>query len=397
MPSIQYDHPQGEQDFQRYGEIAAATFVFPPERAALVFDAVGRQNVRVVRVDGQVAGGMLVTPMGQYFGGKSVPMLGIALVAVAPELRAAGVALELMRAGLRESHAAGGVISTLYPATQTLYRRAGYEQAGTQFSYSLPLGGINLRESARRVRPVVASDDAALRRAYAVWAAQHPGMLDRNEYIWRRVYELRGEKAQGYVVEHDGVIEGYLFYFQRAAAPVAGMNLPIYTLHLTDFVAHTPESTRCLLAFLASHRSLVSTVHWSGPPNEPALGCLAEFTATIALRWNWMIRIVNVPQALAARGYPPSLSAELHLRVQDDLLTDNTGQWLLRIQHGEPRVERGGRGEIEVDIRGLASLYSGYAGPAALVAQGKLRGPAGGLQSAAEVFGGPLPWMRDMF
>lgn len=397
MAKITVDIPRDEDDFFRYGAIAAGVFGFAPERAQIVFDSVGRENVRVVRVNGEIAGGMLVIPMGQFFGGRSVPMLGIALVAVAPESRASGAASTMMRAGLKEYRTRNGAISTLYPATQPVYRRAGYEQAGVHFTYSLPTAGLDVRERGLELRPVQPEDDAALRSLYLKWAANHPGNLARNDYMWRRVYELRGEKAQGFVVARGGEIEGYLFYFQRTAPAPAGLNLPGYTMHLTDFVATTPTSARHLLTFLADHRSLVNTVYWNGGPNEPVLGLLGELTATVTLRWNWMLRVVHLEQALMARGYGPGLSAELHLNVRDDVLAENEGRWVVRVRDGAATVERGGQGTLEIDVRGLASLYSGYATPAALVAQGYLTGPSAELLAAGSVFAGPFPWLRDQF
>src|ERR1043166_2690224 len=57
--------------------------------------AAGMKSVRVVREHGKpgaAAGCLLRIPMGQYFGGRSVSMLGIAGVAVAPEARGRGLA-----------------------------------------------------------------------------------------------------------------------------------------------------------------------------------------------------------------------------------------------------------------------------------------------------------------
>ncbi|CAD5981580.1 GCN5-related N-acetyltransferase [Planktothrix tepida] len=40
--------------------------------------------------------------MGQWWGGKSIPVAGLASVGIAPEYRGGGVALELLRQTLRE-------------------------------------------------------------------------------------------------------------------------------------------------------------------------------------------------------------------------------------------------------------------------------------------------------
>lgn len=388
---------RGEDDLARYGALAADVFHFPPERFGVMMNSVGRQNARVIEAGGEMAGGLLLIPMGQYFGGRSVPMLGIALVAVAPEFRATGAASALMRETLREYRAQGGAISTLYPATVHVYRRAGYELAGAHFTYSLSPAAIDIRERGLPVRPVTPADDKAIRRTYAAWAAAHPGNTDRSDHMWRRVHELRGEKANGYVVENGGAIEGYLFYIQRNAPASGGNSLPGNTLHFTDLVATTPQAGRRLLTFLADHRSLVTNLYWHGGPYESVLSLMSELTAGITLRWNWMTRIVHVEKALSARGYSPLLSAELHFDVRDDVLPENNGRFVLRVRDGVGIAESGGRGSLAIDVRGLASLFTGFASPAALVAQGYLTGSTSELAAAAAVFAGPTPWLRDQF
>ena len=57
-------------------------------------------------------------------------MWGVAGVAVPPEARSRGAARELMRRCVVELRERGIPLSALYPATQWLYRGAGYEQAG---------------------------------------------------------------------------------------------------------------------------------------------------------------------------------------------------------------------------------------------------------------------------
>src|SRR6266850_4417815 len=80
-----------------------------------------RSHIRVLGEGDEVAAGMIFIPMGQYFGGRSVPMWGVAAVGVAPESRGRGLATELMKRSLEEMHGEGVPIAALYAATQRLY------------------------------------------------------------------------------------------------------------------------------------------------------------------------------------------------------------------------------------------------------------------------------------
>src|SRR5262245_41049785 len=99
----------------------------------------GVGNVRAVRVEGRVVAGLGLIWMGQWFGGVSVPMVGVTAVGVAPEQRGRGVGIGMLEAMLSEVRAAGVPLSALYPATQTFYQRAGYERAGQRVTYELPI------------------------------------------------------------------------------------------------------------------------------------------------------------------------------------------------------------------------------------------------------------------
>ena len=80
-----------------------------------------------------------------------------------------------------------------------------------------------------------------------------------------------------------------------------------------------------------------------------------------------------------------------------DVLPANAGRYVLKVADGRGRVESGGRGELALDVRGLAALYSGFLAPSELVRCGLATGSAAALEAAATLFTGPHPWMRDGF
>ncbi|HYO48834.1 MAG TPA: GNAT family N-acetyltransferase, partial [Chloroflexia bacterium] len=118
------------------------------------FDMLGADEFRLSRVNGRLAAGLGYVRMGQWFGGASVPSVGITTVGVAPEHRGTGVGLSMMRAMLEELYEEGMPLSSLYPATTTFYRRIGYERAGQRITYELPLDGIDVRERALDLIPI---------------------------------------------------------------------------------------------------------------------------------------------------------------------------------------------------------------------------------------------------
>ena len=58
---------------------------------------------------------------------------------------------------------------------------------------------------------------------------------------------------------------------------------------------------------------------------------------------------------------------------------------------------RGGDGNVRLDVRALAPIYTGFTTPRALRSQGRIDGDERSLAALGAIFAGPLPWMQDEF
>ncbi len=351
---------------------------------------IGLEHLRVAHREGRLVGGLGVIPMGQWFGGISVPMLGVAGVAVAPEARGRGIARSLMRATLGEARAAGVALSALYPATLTLYRLSGYELAGARFRFTARLKDLPLGGREHEVHSIEDADRADVEGAYRAWARVRSGALDRGEYIWRRVRTPRDGDARGFLVRGEKGVEGYLYAKQRPR-PAGG-----YDLVLTDFVALTAHAARSLLGLLADHRSTGELCVWHGGFPDPVHFEQPEFATAVELTEQFMLRIVHVEAALRARGYP-KLDHDIELDVADSELPDNNGRYRLVARGGKADVTRGGGGSVRLDVRALATLYSGYLRASDLARSGRISADARSIEALDALFAGPPPALGDFF
>ncbi len=355
------------------------------------FKTAGFDNIRVLRSEDEVVGGLLLIPMGQYFGGRSVPMVGVAGVGVSTSARGRGLATELMQRTIREHHKQGMALSALYPATLPLYRRAGYEIAGGNWRISIQ--GRELPRAGRelQVRPYDKRDERQVRAVYSAQAKDRQGWLDRVDYLWQRTRrEQEGNPARGHVLCNGRRIDGYVFYRQRRTETG-------YDLTITDLAARTPAAQRGLLTFLADHRSLAGEVRWFGGVDEPLLLALPEHCYCLRLHHHWMLRICHVENALQARGYPHGVELSLDLELSDDVVRRNSGKYRLSVSQGRAEVSRGGRGALKLDIRTLATLFSGHHGAQSLAASGRLQGSPATIANAATLFSSASPSLPDFF
>jgi predicted acetyltransferase len=382
-----------EDEIPAVARIVSLAFAGPRESTTDWIAKAGVQHFRVLRPSaGDPVACLLRIPMGEFFGGRSIPMIGIAGVGVAPEGRGKGVAGQLMTSAVLEMHAEGVPLSGLYPATQPLYQRIGYEQAGHRFEIKMSIRSIDVKERSLAIRPITDADERGIRACYSDFARAHDGLLDRGEYIWARVKSLRDVAYAGFAaVDETGRIEGYL-YLNQQRRPEGTQDIS-----LTDFVFTTPRAGRRLWAFLEDFSSIAIDLTFFGGPLHPALHFLAEQRFTSTHRLNWMLRIVDVKKCLEARGYSGSGRAEVHLDIRDETIPANAGPWIVTVEGGRAIVERGGRGDLRLSIRALAPLFSGYLSAAQLAQLGRIEGSSAAIAAAAGVFPAGTPWLSDMY
>lgn len=347
-------------------------------------------DFRAVDRNGEVAGGLVLLRLFQRVGGREVPMAGIHAVGVGVEHRGQGAASELMREAVRELRRDGTPISVLYPATQPVYRRVGYEHAGTWTVYQAPAQAIDARDRSLPLRRLEAAEaHAALAPIYERWVRGATGPLARTPWSWQKLLD----PMKGRLSIYTAGDEGYLVFHERRQPP----DHHLYDLRVKEMAATTPAAARRLWTALADHRSLADNVAWVGPPADPMQLWLREPLVSVERSMRWMLRVIDPRGALLARGYPPGIRTRLSFTIEDDLLEENCGRLELSVEGGEAAVTEGGDGALRADVRGLAALYTGYLSPHALAQSGLLDGPPEALDAAAALFAGPAPWLPEIF
>jgi predicted acetyltransferase len=391
---IEVGVPRDRAELEGWARATTEAFPMPPAREGFEWlERYEPADIRVVKVRGQVAGGAGFIPMGQYFGGRAVPMVGVHAVAVLPEYRGTSAGSALMKAAVEEMAANRIPLSTLYPATQPIYRRVGFELAGTQTIYEAPMLALDVKDRQLDVERVGKEQVAELAELHAQVARHRAGNLERTPWLWRRILEPMKGEVTCFKVSRRGKAEGYIAW--SGSWRTGRMKLD---LSIKDFVALTPAAARRMWALIADHRSVGGNVSFADAPGAPSLRVLRDPSYSIDRMLTWMLRIVDVDTALAARGYPPGLTTALDLEIDDDLLPGNRGRFRLAVSGGTGRVERGeGQGSLRIDIRGLAALYSGFQPAQDLRLQGLLEGDADTLARATALFAGPAPWLVEMF
>lgn len=391
--------PAGKEELDAFARVMGESFGGDDQQHQAWIQRLGAERLRIAGTsDEACVGGLGLLPLGLWVGGRAVPCTGVSAVAVAPHVRGSGLAKALVRDALLEAHREGIALSSLYPATLSVYRGVGYGQAGLRVQTRVPLASLGSLSQAQRalpVRRVLPADRPAVEALYERVAMRRDGSLQRDPYIWSRVYRPPyGPGAEWYLIgPEDGPPEGHLG-IQRVMRS-EGL---FHDLVLTDVSLETPRAIERFWSFLASHGSLAVEAVLPRDPSDPVLGVLPEPTFRSTVSDAWMIRLVDLEAAFTQRGWRPGAQGTLEFELEDPLISANGGRWRLSVENGGARLERGGSGALRIDMPGLASLYTGFRDVPALVQLGRaeVREPSV-IAAAQALFSGPTFHMPDRF
>ncbi|MGB3616055.1 MAG: GNAT family N-acetyltransferase [Elainellaceae cyanobacterium] len=376
-------------DFIRRTEQQA--FLCSAAEADRFVDRVGLEQFRVLQSDSKPVAALAILPNAQWWLGQKVPMAGIASVSVLPEARRQGNAIALLQGMLSEIYESGTPLSVLYSAADPLYRRMGYGVGGTFCHWQVPVHQIGLTDTPREIQPMPL-DVEQMRPTQQQYARHHSGHLDRHRSIWAAIVTPKNDGPEPFAYSVGNSVdepEGYVVFTLNPGDQS--------TLTVWDWAMTTPDAGRSLWGFLTRMGSQLDMVHWCGGAIDPMALLLPDSTAGLKALQNWWLRLVNVPQALEARGYAQAIGATLTLNVIDAILPANQGCWTLEVADGCGRVTPGGDAKITLSVSGLASLYAGVLSPYQLRQMGWLEGSQEALAIAAAVFAGPSPWLPNFF
>lgn len=324
----------------------------------------------------------------QWWGGRRVPMGGLAGVAVHPDARGSGASRRLVLAALAHLRADGQPVSVLFPTAPGLYRSLGWELVGAIEETVVPLGPLRAAgdPGRTRVRTAGPDDAAALGRLWQAHGEATDGLLTRDGPSFPAGPAAPQSRDLVALAEDDGVATGYLAYDRgREYGPLA-------QLAVGELVTRTPAATAALARSLGSWDTVATTALWRGPVDDLAL-LLPQTVAPPVRTWPWMLRVADAPGAVAARGWPAGVRTEAAFTLVDPQVPEHEGAWRLAVDGGRGTLERARPGSPRLHVRGLARVFAGSGASAALVRAGLLDAPVPGLDALT----GTAPTLLDYF
>lgn len=290
------------------------------------------------------------------WGGRQVPCGGVSGVVVAPETRSLGAARRMLGEALDRMDRGGQVVSALYPTTASLYRGAGFEIVGWYQRRRIPIGEIRTEGVEALVWREVAHDDDVVRTMHDEMARHHDGWFRVDPGWWAfRAHRQLGEASTNrftYVGCRAGVDVAAVQYRYETAGE-------FYDLEVEIMAGLDVDAIGAALGLLAGHGTTAGNVVTTLPlcvlgPHVPQ----PQRTRAVS-DWPWMLRLVDAPGAIAARGWPGAVSGGVDLDVVDPVRAENAGPHVLELRAGEGALLPGGTGRVRVTAQDLAMLYAG--------------------------------------
>ena len=353
---------------QRLGQQAfGGTEAFDPRRPG-----VGPGRHVGAYLGGTLVGQVRRHAFGQWFGGRLLPCAGISGVTVAPEARGRAVARRMLARSLERAAGDGEVVAALYPTTAALYRSVGFEVAGWWVERAVPVDALP-RDDGSVTWERVDLGDERLVATYRRMAPDHDGWLEPGADFWR----WRSIQAAS-----DTRTNRYAYVGLRGADVVAAVQYAyasseraMYRIDAEAVSGVDGHAVAAALAFLGTNGTTAEEVRTVLPADELELH-LAHVQRTVVRRdWPWMLAIVDLPGAIAARGYPEAVTGSVPLAVTGSVRPSDDGAWVLAVADGAATLERGGDGRAAVAATDLAALFTGHLDPLRLARAGRLGHP----------------------
>jgi hypothetical protein len=166
-------------------------------------------------------------------------------------------------------------------------------------------------------------------------------------------------------------------------------------------LASSAASTRALWGVVASHSSIAQTVRVTVGPADPVQWLTTDPDVRVSDRKGWMLRVLDAPAAVAARGFPAGIALTVILRLADRDRPACAGWWALAVDGGQGTLApaepaNGPSGGLRLGPRGFAALYAGTP-VATLRRAGLAAGGDPGDDGALDAAFGADPFMLEFF
>ena len=326
--------------------------------------------------DGRVVSRVVTLPWEIGWNRGTVGCGAVTGVGTLPSHRRQGHLYQLMTRAFQTMRESNQPVALLWASMAAIYQRFGYGIGHTAYRTDFDprhLRFVDEIPTPGRVRMVKYEEsNPVLKPVYDAFGAPRTLMCRRADWWWDVLqrWPPPGEPPPLVAVyEENGEMLGHAVYeVEQRRRETPGPN---QRLNVWELCWLTPSAHRALVQYLAGYDLVDSVRLMRLPVDDPLFHHVHEpRLLNMTVSDGTLLRMVDVPAALMARGY--DADGRLTFSLEDGLCPWNTGTWELTVEEGCARVKPGnGTPDLELTPRTLAIIACGHQ-PASVLARGGL-------------------------
>lgn len=354
----------GIDDIERAKAIWRENFTDSEEEIDFYFKTIYRdKNFLMLEENGEIKASLHENPYDICFNRNILPSFYIVGVAVSPEYRGKGYMRKLLNHSLKNALSNNRDIVFLSPINTEIYSNFGFGYISGLEHYELKLEDIPFNSINRdiEIKKAGEEDFNSIVELYNKKMENSNIYLERDkEYFNRIKAEIENENGKIYVFYREKKITGYLMCYFREEE-----------IFVREFFYSDIESAKTMLAFIKTFKEYYPNLKVATPQGSN-FNFLFPNQLKVEKKENPFIlgRILNVKNILS---YLNIKGTAFNIKVRDNIIDKNNGVFSIEEDGSVEKLDNIDEWNIDIDIRDLATLVSGYMSIEELVELEKIR------------------------
>lgn len=354
----------GIDDIEKAKDIWRENFTDSEEEIDFYFKTIYKdKNFLLLEEDSEIKASLHENPYDISFNGNILPSFYIVAVAVSPEYRGKGYMRKLLNHSLKNALSNNRDIVFLSPINTEIYSNFGFGYISGLEHYKLKLDDIPFNSINRdiEIKKAGEEDFNNIIELYNKKMKNTNIYLERDKKYFNRIKaEIENENGKIYVFYREKRITGYLICYFREEEIFA-----------REFFYYDIETVKTMLAFIKTFKEYYQNFKVTTPQGSN-FNFLFPNQLKVEKKENPFIlaRILNVKNILS---YLNIKGTAFNIKVRDNIIDENNDVFSIEEDGNVEKIDNIDEWNIDIDIRDLATLVSGYMSIDDLVELKKIR------------------------
>ena len=354
----------GIDDIEKAKDIWRENFTDSEEEIDFYFKTIYKdKNFLLLEEASEIKASLHENPYDISFNGNILPSFYIVAVAVSPEYRGKGYMRKLLNHSLKNALSNNRDIVFLSPINTEIYSNFGFGYISGLEHYKLKLDDIPFNSINRdiEIKKAGEEDFNNIIELYNKKMKNTNIYLERDKKYFNRIKaEIENENGKIYVFYREKRITGYLICYFREEEIFA-----------REFFYYDIETVKTMLAFIKTFKEYYQNFKVTTPQGSN-FNFLFPNQLKVEKKENPFIlaRILNVKNILS---YLNIKGTAFNIKVRDNIIDENNDVFSIEEDGNVEKIDNIDEWNIDIDIRDLATLVSGYMSIDDLVELKKIR------------------------